>query len=302
MKNTTLIIVTYKSSHIVTNLLDTLYGKFPIKIIDNGSNDDLEEVLRKKYNKSRIEATFLENNIGFGRANNLGLENVNTKYSLILNPDLLIDEESITKLVECMENNPEAASCGPVEIKTKNPSKNDIELAVKKHEEAFGDHKDRGDLSEVPFLCGGFLMLRMGIVKKIGFFDKNIFLYYEDEELSKRIVKSGYKNLLVKGAICSHFESTSTKTKSRLESAIINFRRNWHIGWSKSYLKKKRFRSTAFSALFKILTSTTSLLKFRFAEFLSKFAKQLGILSYCIGMDCFNSNNRKVKIIKKISI
>ncbi len=298
----TVIIVTYKSSHIITNLLDKIVGKFPIKIVDNGSEDDLEEILNEKYHNSGIELTILENNIGFGQANNLALESVKTDYAIIINPDVMIDEEAIIKLINRIKANPKVAACGPIETKSKKPSLSEVSEAIKSHEKAFGKHIIHDEFIEVPFLCGGFVMLNMNILREIGFFDKNIFLYYEDQELSRRIIANGYKNALVKEAICSHFQSSSTKTRSFIDSLLLSYKRNWHIGWSKSYLKKKSFKSVIFSVILKILTATTSVLKLRLNDFVSKIAKQIGILSYCIGISSFNKSNRSAKLVKTIKI
>ncbi len=302
MKSVTIVVVAYKSTHIITNLLDKIVNKLPIKIIDNASNDDLEDILNKKYPNSGIELTILQNNVGFGRANNLALESIKTDYALILNPDAVINEDSIARLAKCLEENPKIATCGPIVTTSKKPAVSEIKESIKNHENAFGKHIIHSQYNEVPFLCGGFLMINMKICRKIGFFDKNIFLYYEDEELSKRILANNYKNALVKEAFCSHFESNSTKTKSKIESAMLTYKRNWHIGWSKSYLKKKKLRSVIFSTTFKIITSVISLIKLKPTEFLSKIGKQFGIISYCLGIDCFNSKNKEVKVLKKTVI
>ena len=101
MKEVAIITVSYKSSHIICDALDSIVNKgYRIIVVDNGSNDDIEQVLKDRYPGSDIELIILKSNCGFGRANNVALKMVKTKFSLLLNPDAIIHEESIDNLVK----------------------------------------------------------------------------------------------------------------------------------------------------------------------------------------------------------
>ena len=66
-----IIIVTYKSSHLIQKTLSKINNKdFKIIIVDNGSNDDIKEVLSNNIKNNEVEFIAFENNCGFGRANN----------------------------------------------------------------------------------------------------------------------------------------------------------------------------------------------------------------------------------------
>ena len=99
-KNFTIIIVTYKSKHIVAKTLENIINQnVRIIIIDNGSNDNIEQFLLEKYPNSGLELILLDNNCGFSRANNLALAKVTTKYAFLLNPDTVISLSAIDDLI-----------------------------------------------------------------------------------------------------------------------------------------------------------------------------------------------------------
>ena len=221
MKEVTIITVSYKSSHIICDALDSIVNKgYRIIVVDNGSNDDIEQVLKDRYPGSDIELIILKSNCGFGRANNVALKMVKTKFSLLLNPDAIIHEESIDNLVKYANKDKKIALASPLDVKNIPPSNKEINESIENHKRAFGKHLDKGNHIETEFRCGGFLLLKIEVLNKIGFFDKKIFLYFEDSELCKRSIKEGHKNILVKNSFCKHFQSTSTATKSLFEKYL----------------------------------------------------------------------------------
>ena len=75
-QDVTIIIVTYKSCHIIGKALKNIVNKgYNICIVDNGSNDNLKQYLKENFKGSNIKLTCLQSNVGFGRANNLILKN-----------------------------------------------------------------------------------------------------------------------------------------------------------------------------------------------------------------------------------
>ena len=304
MKEVTIITVSYKSSHIICDALDSIVNKgYRIIVVDNGSNDDIEQVLKDRYPGSDIELIILKSNCGFGRANNVALKMVKTKFSLLLNPDAIIHEESIDNLVKYANKDKKIALASPLDVKNIPPSNKEINESIENHKRAFGKHLDKGNHIETEFLCGGFLLLKMEVFNKIGFFDKKIFLYFEDSELCKRSIKEGHKNILVKNSFCKHVQSTSTATKSLFEKYFLLYKRHWHMGWSKMHLKKnKSLTSFIFGFFIKLLSIILHLMKLDFTTTVSRFGKLMGMTSNILGIDCFNDKNKTPKIKKKTII
>lgn len=303
-KDVTIILVAYNSAHIIGKALDSIVNKgYRIVIVDNGSSDNLQQYLQVNFKGTGIKLISLENNIGFGRANNLALEYVVTNYAFLLNPDAIITEKSIDNLVKEARKDKEVALAGAIEIKKQKITKKDIEQSIKNYV------KNRPIISEdknhiaTDFLCGGYLLIKMNIFKKIGFFDKNLFLYGEDEELCDRVLKNGYKNILVKDSIIYHDDHNSTKTIDLIARYKLLYKRYFYMGWSRTYLKKNRMKKfQIWSHLIRqFLSAFLYLPLFKLDKFIERIARSIGGFYNVLAINCFNKNNKKYSI-KKIKI
>ena len=305
MKDTTIITVTYKSSHIICDALKNIVNKgYRIIIVDNGSGDDIEGVLQKEYPDSGIELVMLENNCGFSKANNLALKMVKTEFALLLNPDAIMKEESIENLVKCAKKDEKIALAGAIDIKSENPTMEAKERAIQICRQDFKVTNENEDYMSVNFLCGGYVLLKMKIFRKIGFFDENLFLYGEDDELCSRSIKQGYKNALVKNAHSYHKDHSSTKTEGILEKYHLLYKRNWYIGWSKSYLKRKNkiYPIIFIKALIQLFSTLLPIAKLDIIRSIVRLGRSTGSISNLLGIDCFNKNNKVPKIDKIVKI
>jgi dTDP-4-dehydrorhamnose reductase len=283
-KDVTIIIVTYNSTHIVGKALKNIVNRgYRIVIVDNASNDNIEQYLTDNFKGFGIELICLDKNIGFGRANNIALEKVATNYAFLLNPDAIIDEKSIDNLILQMEKDEKTALGGAVDIKKTKYNQEDINAAIvnyKKSRKIFNENKD---YLETDFLCGGYLALKINILQKIGLFDKNLFLYGDDEELCERVINNGYKNILVKNSIVWHNDHSSTKTNNIIEKYKLLFKRYYYMGWSRTYLKRhKMSKFKIWSHLIRqFLSSFLYLFIFRFDKFVERLARSIGGV-FCI--------------------
>ena len=147
------------------------------------------------------------------------------------------------------------------------------------------------------------MLMNMAAFRKIGFFDKNIFLYGEDDEISSRSIDNGYKNILVKNSQAFHFCQQSTKTSGKLAEYKILYFRHWHQGWGKTYIKRKN--KNIFRIWLKTIHKFLSALVFLMLDkkqAIARTALFLGSASNLLGIDCFNKNNKTAIITKQINI
>ena len=298
-KDVTIIVVAYNSTHIVGNALKNIVGKgYRIIIVDNGSKDNLEQYLQDNLKGSGIKLISLENNIGFGRANNLVLEQVSTKYAFLLNPDAVINEKSLDNLAIEAEKDERIALAGALEIKKEKVNKSDIEEAIENYKQNRQIISENQNYLETDFLCGGYLLLKISIFKKIGFFDKNFFLYGEDEEICSRVSQSNYKNIIVKNSYCRHYDHSSTKTIGFIAKYKLLYKRYYYMGWSRAYLKQKRVKKhKIWSHLIRqFLSGFLYLPLLKLDKFLERIARSIGGCYNILGRYCFNKNNGNLKI------
>ena len=117
MPDLSVILVSYNTLAVTKKALDHLFAsdfetQMEVIVIDNNSDDDSVEVLRRDYPQITLIAN--QENVGFGRANNQALSWVRGRYLLLLNTDAFVEADTIGKTVKFMDENP---NCGVLGVK-----------------------------------------------------------------------------------------------------------------------------------------------------------------------------------------
>lgn len=209
------IIVNYNGKHYLEKCLRGLkhqmFSRFETIIVDNGSKDGSASLIQKKY--PEIELIILSENSGFSGANNIALDRVKTEFVALLNNDAVPDPLWLLRLVEALEENPEAGFAASKMLYYSNPAI--IDRAGDGYTRAGagvlrgrGQPSDSYDRKEWIFgACAGAAIYRKCMIEDIGSFDARFFLLYEDVDLSFRAQLSGYKCLYVPESIVYHMAS-----------------------------------------------------------------------------------------------
>lgn len=244
------ILVTYNSARILPWSLPALAGCAHVVVVDNASSDDTLATVRQLLPQAAvIEAG---RNLGFGRANNLGLEVVTTPYALLHNPDARLDEGALQALHEAAQRWPEAAIIAPV-LYDAPGQVGDFFRGP------FGTPASReapvpaGDLC-CGFVTGAAMLLNLRLMREVGFFDPWFFLYYEDDELCLRVRRAGHPIVVAAAARIEHHVRQSSTPSAR-----TTLRRNYCMTLSKLYLTRRLRGSVAWVAL-ALRTGAASLL------------------------------------------
>ncbi len=239
----TAILVAHNSAGVIADSLAELVGASAIAkiiVMDNCSYDNTCELIREKFPTVKI----IENptNEGFGKANNVGFSKVETEFALLVNPDAVINNASINALLEAAQNNPQAAILGPSLYKPQpeNISLHSYRFDLFKHKgkDLYSPEPD-GDVC-AEFITGAVWLVRMSALRTVGYFDSNIFLYYEDDDLCMRMRKAGYSLLQIKNARATHRVGGSCATPKDEEKANQDLMfRQYHMAWSRAYIEEK---------------------------------------------------------------
>ncbi len=232
-----IIIVNYNVKEFLQNLLHSIDKaaqniSHEIIVIDNASDDGSVEFLQKKFPSLKVIAN--KENLGFGKANNIGMNIAEGKYFLLLNPDTLLSENTLQEMMSFMERTPGAGMAG---CKILNPD-GTLQLACRRsfpgpwtsfckvtglssffpNSRIFARYNltylDENKTYEVDAISGSFMMMRKDVYKKAGGFDENFFMYGEDLDLCYRIQKAGYKVYYVHSTQIIHYKGESTKRSS----------------------------------------------------------------------------------------
>jgi len=242
-KDITIIITTFNSEDSIENCLNSINSSIKVIIIENSNNLKFKNYIENKF--KNIECFLTNENLGYGKANNLGLQKVKTNYSLILNPDTILEKETIDNFFVFVNRNIDFAILGP----RQNENKSNIEI----------NRSMNLNYIESESIKGFAMFLNMKKFTNIGFFDENIFLYLEEIDLCKRIKKLSEKIYVDPNIKIFHLGGQSV---SKIFEHQIELTRNWHWMWSLFYYNKKHFNyfyalilifPKFFSALFKSL-------------------------------------------------
>lgn len=228
----TVVLVTYNSRRILPLVLGSL-AEFPrVVVVDNGSEDGTATLARELMPRAVVIEPGA--NLGFGRANNLALERVQTPYALLLNPDCEMQPGALAALMKAVHRYPEAAIWGPKIY----DAPGQIGLCYRPPFHAPQPKvliDPEGDVC-TEFLTGAAMLLNMRLMRQVGFFDPWFFLYFEDDDLCMRARRAGHPLVLVNDAHVLHRVKQSSAPSGKLV-----FRRAYCMTLSKFYIQRKYF-------------------------------------------------------------
>ena len=250
----TIVIVSFKSGEILHRCLESIHKDLQIIVIENSIDNNFKIELETKY--KNVKCILPEQNLGYGAGNNLGINLAKSNYVLILNPDTILYENTIPNLMYQADLIKDFAIIGPKIVE------NDIQAKL----------KEKIDFQSVDYIKGFAILFNKKKFSDPKYFDENFFLYFEEIDLCKRIIKSGDKIYIINNAPIKHLGGKSHQEKFNFEMELS---RNWHWMWSTFYYFKKNY-------------SFVYALKKIFKNFISSFLK---VIFYFI---IFNSKKRKI--------
>ena len=264
-QNLTVIIVTFMSEKVIHNCISSIPKDIKIVIVDNSNNKFFKNEIEKKYNN--VRCVLSENNIGMGAGNNYGISKIDTDYGFILNPDVVLRNDTIDEIINASKEIGTFSIISPIMEEKNYPN-----YTIAKGD----DSKNKKDQPFKVNSVDGFAMLlnisrlsKLEIFKNKKYFDENIYI----------VPRSKIKHLGAK-AVDEKYEYE------------IELSRNWHWVWSKFYYNKKHYGLiNAYIKVCPIFISAT--LKMLLYFFINKRKKEiylfrmLGFLNAAIGRKSF---------------
>ena len=237
-KELTIVIVTFKSDEKIINCLKSISNNIQVIVVENSDNKDFKKKIENIF--TNVNCILVGENKGYSTANNVGLKSVNTKYALILNPDTILDKDTIKNFFTTAEQIKDFWLIGPANNQIINFDEND------------------DNLKEVNNLKGFAIFLNLSQFNQ-EYFDENFFLFFEEIDLCKRVKKNKGKIYIDKNIFIKHDGASSVNRINKLD---LEKTRNWHWMWSTFYYQKKHkgffvafiiIFPKLFSAIFKTL-------------------------------------------------
>ncbi|WP_160683770.1 glycosyltransferase family 2 protein [Clostridium sp. C2-6-12] len=265
-----IIIVNYNTYALTKQTIDSIILKehtfqYEILLIDNASSDNSIENLKENFatiiSKQILQIHINKANLGFSKANNIGIKKAKGEYILLLNSDTVIKGDCLELCLDYLEHNQNIGALGcKVELADGNldhackrgfpTPKASLHYLLKLYKRdpikygeynALNLHED--DIGEVDCLTGAFMLMPKSALDDIGLLDEDFFMYGEDIDLCYRIKKGGYKIIYYPKARIIHHKGGSSKKKRT--KVIHDFHNAMWIFYKKHYCKKYNFAVTS---------------------------------------------------------
>ena len=247
--NITIIYVIYRSGEIFFDNIRRL-NNFKKIVVDNDPNSILEDRIKKI--DSTIDYTRLNKNIGMAKAANFAFNKVKTEFFLYLTADTIIDENNINNLYKIFFKYESVGLSCPIHLNSENsysgnyschPKYRSLNRNIneKKVFKSLSKILPVGDFS-VNTVWGAPILLRTSLIKKIGFFDKNFFMYFEDVDLCDRIRESGFEIIETPSSFCYHFKGSSNVGSLKNSYITISSFKFSEIYYFSKFVYKYRLR------------------------------------------------------------
>lgn len=232
-----IIIVSYNVRYFLEQCLHSVMnsGNGPEKeifVVDNASSDGSAELVKEKFPEVICIAN--SENVGFAKANNQAIKLAKGEYVLLLNPDTVIETDTLQKVVAFMDAHPDAGGLGVNMVdgtgKFLPESKRGLPTPAVAFYKIFGlsrlfpnsktfgkyhlSYLDKNKTHKVDVLSGAFMLMRSETLNKTGLLDETFFMYGEDIDLSYRITQAGFNNYYFPETRIIHYKGESTKKGS----------------------------------------------------------------------------------------
>ena len=230
-QNLTVIIVSFRSENVIHNCIQSIGNDIKILIVDNSNSKEFKENIENKY--KNVSCILSENNSGMGAGNNLGIKNIKTDFTFILNPDVILEQNTIDTLIEESQKLESFGIISPIEVNKDYPNYKLIDNSKKNI-----DLKKPLKVKSVD----GYSMLinlkRLNQIDNFYYFDENFFMYLENDDLCKRLNDKNENIYVIPKSKIKHLGGQSVNDLYKTE---IELSRNWHWMWSKFYFNKKHY-------------------------------------------------------------
>ena len=112
IRDITAVIASFKSGEIIKSCLNSINRECKVILVENSNDLDFKRKIEQEF--SNVECILSGNNLGYGKANNIGLKKVTSKYALILNPDTTLQPDSIENFFKAIKRVPKFSIMAPL--------------------------------------------------------------------------------------------------------------------------------------------------------------------------------------------
>ena len=221
------------------SVLATQYEAFKVVVIDNGSSDQSVSFLQSNY--PQLQIICLPKNLGFAKGYNLGLQQIEADYFVLLNSDVEVSPHFLQPMITLLKDDETIAACQPKILSY--DKKEEFEYAGasggwidhlgypfargRVFDTLESDNGQYNQVSPIFWASGAALFIRSSVYRALGGFDPYFFAHQEEIDLCWRIQLAGYRIVACTQSVVWH-KGGSTLPKGNAKKTFLNYRNN-HI-------------------------------------------------------------------------
>lgn len=225
-------------------------SEIEIIVVDNASTDGTAAMVNLAF--PQVKLLVNSQNLGYTKANNIGINHSRGKYILLLNPDTIVHQGALQALIECAESHPEAGIIGAKLLNS--------DGSVQRSARSFPDigaglfrntflgrlfpnnpfvrrylltDFSYDEVREVDWVSGAAMLVRRDLIEQIGGLDERFWAYCEDVDLCWQAWQAGYKVLFCPNAVITH--KVGRSSDQRLVSSLIQHHKSMWLFYLKNY-------------------------------------------------------------------
>ncbi len=270
----TIIIVSYNTRKLIRRCLQSLLAFPPgceheVRVVDNASRDGSVAMLHKEFPRVKVLAN--KHNLGYAAAVNQGIELSQAEYVLVLNPDIVLREGSIDRMVQFMDAHPDAGLAGAKLVNTDGTLQHSCRgfytpatlvmrrtilgrlfprhPVIRRHLMLDYDHREA---RSVDWVIGACMMVRRRAIEDVGGMDERFFLYFEDVDWCFRMSRQGWKVYYVPESemVHEHQRESAKPRLSRSFWAHLGSLLRFYEKWNRYAYGLKRYREVTKTLVF----------------------------------------------------
>jgi len=241
LNDITVVIVTYKTiEKIIFDCLKSINPQVKILIIENSENFIHKKKISSNFPNTKVFCT--GENLGYGKGNNFGLKLVKTEFALILNPDVICEKVFFDNIIDVINHHEDftVIGCQYLNDEIFMPAGFFDKEKNNKFKDDFRNNKV-DILTKVEWVTGCSMLINLGKFNDKEIFDKNFFLYFEEIDLCKSVIKKGENIFSSQKLRIHHLGFRSSIDENASNKINLNKLREWHWMWSSFYFYKKNY-------------------------------------------------------------
>lgn len=226
--------MSYNTADLTVACLESVFASqrvsYEVFVVDNASKDGSAEIIRKKFPEVRFVAN--ETNRGFGAANNQALRECKGRLVVFLNPDTIVEPELFFTMAAFMAAHTKVGLAGPRVLNPDGTQQGSVSYRYPGHR--YGG-EDLGSLpGNIACVLGACLIASANLLRELGGFDEDFFLYGEDQDLCLRIRKRGFEIGFTDDAAIMHHGGQSERetlpeevVRKKVRAELLFYRKHY---------------------------------------------------------------------------